>query len=62
MAVAHQLLNIIYVMLRDGVPYRDLGEAYLDQQRAEATKNKLLKRLNALGYHVEITAMQAEVS
>ena len=53
-AVAHQILNIIYVMLRDGIDYSDLGEGYLDKRNGDAAKNRLIRRLEAMGYAVEV--------
>lgn len=52
MAVAHKILVAAYFMLRDGVDYADLGEAYLDTRNAEATSRALVKRLEAMGYKV----------
>lgn len=52
MAVAHKILVAAYFMLRDGVDYADLGEAYLDTRNAEATTRALVKRLEAMGYKV----------
>jgi hypothetical protein len=31
LAIAHKILIAAYHMLAKGIPYRDLGEAYLDQ-------------------------------
>ncbi|WP_249043370.1 hypothetical protein [Paenibacillus faecis] len=53
MAIAHLMIRIIYVMLRDKVPYEELGREYLvsDKKVAES----LVKKLQKLGYHVELT-------
>jgi transposase len=53
-AVAHQLLTIVYVVLRDRVDYKDLGTGYLDRRTQSDTKNRLLRRLRELGYNVEV--------
>lgn len=54
MAIAHLMIRIIDVMLRDKVPYEELGREYLisDEQAAEF----LVKKLQKLGYRVELTA------
>jgi transposase len=53
-AVAASMLTAIYYILRDGLPYRDLGPDYFDR----LDKNKLLKRLTRriedLGYEVQL--------
>jgi transposase len=52
MAIAHKILVAAYHMLAGGVPYRELGEAFLDQQARQRTIRHLLHRLNHLGYDV----------
>ena len=52
MAIAHKILIAAYHMLARGVPYRELGEAFLDQQARQRTVRHLLHRLNHLGYDV----------
>jgi transposase len=52
MAIAHKILIAAYHMLAGGVPYRELGEAFLDQQARQRTVRHLLHRLNQLGYDV----------
>jgi transposase len=52
MAIAHKILVAAYHMLAGGVPYRELGEAFLDQQARQRTVRHLLHRLNHLGYDV----------
>jgi transposase len=52
MAIAHKILTAAYFMLRDGVDYADLGEAYLDTRNAQATSRALIKRLQAMGFKV----------
>jgi hypothetical protein len=50
LAVAASMLTAAYYMLRDGVPYRDLGSGYLDHRDRTKTLNRLLRRLHDLGY------------
>jgi len=53
-AVAASMLTAAYFMLRDGTAYQDLGGHYFDQvDRPRATKT-LVRRLEKLGYHVEL--------
>ena len=54
MAIAHKILIAAYHMLAGGVPYRELGEAFLDQQARQRTIRHLLHRLNHLGYDVKL--------
>jgi transposase len=54
-AVAHSMLTAAYAMLKDHVPYHDLGAQHFDQRKPEQLKRRLLKRLENLGYHVTLT-------
>ncbi len=54
MAVAHSILVIAYHVIKDKEPYRDLGSDYFDKRRPEVTANRLLKRLEKLGYEVSV--------
>ena len=51
-AVAHSLLTIIYHVLRDGVPYTELGAAYFDHLEPGKLAQYHVRRLAALGYEV----------
>ena len=51
-AVAHSMLIAIYHILRDGVPFRDLGSDYYNQFNKERKINAYLKKLKALGWEV----------
>ncbi len=63
MAVAHQILTIIYHMLRDNEPYRELGEAHYDERRKPEITRRLVERLQRLGYQVtlEVPLTAAEI-
>jgi|SRR5579871_169389 len=56
MAVAASILTAAYVMLRDGVPYRDLGHDYFDRLDRTKTITRLVRRLKDLGCDVEVKA------
>lgn len=53
-AVAHALLVITYHILKQPVEYRDLGADYFDRLHPERLKRKLVKRLEQLGFQVNI--------
>lgn len=53
-AVAASLLTAVYFILRDGTEYRDLGADHFDQREKARTVRRLARRLEALGYRVEI--------
>jgi hypothetical protein len=41
-------------MLRDGTVYQDLGPSYFDRVDRPRTTKSLVRRLEKLGYHVEL--------
>lgn len=53
-AVAAAMLTTIYWMLRNGTTYQDLGVAHFDRRVSERTTRRLVDRLQALGYYVEL--------
>jgi hypothetical protein len=59
-ALAHRLLLIIYHLLKDRQPYRELGPGYLDEKAAEAAKRRALRTLGQLGY--DVTLQETEVA
>lgn len=54
-AVAHSLLLVIYHMLKDQTPYRDLGRDFLDQIRSEHLIKFHVKRLQQLGFAIALS-------
>jgi transposase len=56
MAIAHKILVAAYHMLRDTVPYADLGDDYLDKRDRSRTVASLLTRLRKLGVEVTVSA------
>lgn len=50
MAVAHSMLIAIYHILKNKVPFRDLGADYFDGFYREHKIRSYLKRLQALGW------------
>jgi transposase len=55
-AVAASILTSAYFMIRDSVPYRDLGPEHFETRNKEKTAKRLLRRLEELGVHVEVRA------
>uniref|UniRef100_A0A7C2IQ11 IS110 family transposase n=1 Tax=Ammonifex degensii TaxID=42838 RepID=A0A7C2IQ11_9THEO len=53
-AVAHSLLVVIYHILKDGTVYNDLGIDHFDRTNSQRLKNRLIKRLESLGYKVTV--------
>jgi transposase len=53
-AVAANLLRVIYHMLEDGTCYQDLGEAYRRPRNPARAAANLANRIRALGYQVDI--------
>lgn len=53
-AVAASILTAAYFILRDGVPYRDLGPDYFDRRDRTNVVRRLRRRIEALGYRVDV--------
>lgn len=53
-AVAHAMVVIIYHILRDKVPYRELGANHFDRLNVTHIKHHLVKRLEGLGFKVTL--------
>ncbi len=54
-AVMHSLLTVIYCVLRDRVPYHELGPDYLGPREAERRTRQHIRQLEELGYTVTLT-------
>lgn len=61
MAVAHSVLIIIYHVLGENQPYRDLGTDYFDTLDKERLARQSVRRLEALGFAVVVTAQEVKV-
>lgn len=59
MAVGHTLLVIIYHMLKTGASYKDLGLDFFDKLKPEQYRRYLVKRLESLGFNVELKPKDA---
>jgi transposase len=51
-ALMHSILVMSYHMIQRNQPYHELGGNYFDQRRPEITAERLVKRLEKLGYQV----------
>ena len=58
MAVGHALLVTAYHMLTRKEPYRDLGANYFDERDRTAVERRTIRRLERLGYRVELVPTQ----
>lgn len=54
LAVGHSILRIAYHMIKEGSRYHDLGADYFDRRNEPSVTRRLVKRLEGLGYHVEL--------
>jgi transposase len=52
MAVCHLLIRIIYMVLRDQIPYQEYGAHYLGNR--EKTVEYWIRKINGMGYEVEL--------
>lgn len=53
-AVAASILTAAYYILRDNVPYRDLGADYFDRRDPKNVVRRLVRRIENLGYDVQL--------
>ncbi len=61
-AVAASMLTAAYHILRDNVPYKDLGSEHFTRRNKDYTAKRLQKRLEDLGFAVKIQPASAVVS
>ncbi|HEY4033186.1 MAG TPA: hypothetical protein VGL94_04395 [Ktedonobacteraceae bacterium] len=59
-ALAHRILVIVYHLLKDQQPYRELGPDHAEEKATEASKHWAVRRLEQLGY--EVTLHPGEVA
>lgn len=52
-AVAHSILKSVYYVLKDQVPYKELGADYLNSIMEEKRKKYLESELKKMGYLVQ---------
>jgi transposase len=56
-AVGHAILVIVYHVLKRGEAYHDLGANYFDERDQQNVRRRLVRRLEQLGYQVNLAAM-----
>lgn len=56
-AVGHKMLIASYYIMRDNVPYRELGIDYLDSRKKDKIVFSYIRRLKTLGYSVILNAL-----
>jgi len=61
-AVAASMLTAAYHILRNHVPYKDLGSQHFTRRNKDHVAKRLQKRLEALGFAVEVRPASAVVS
>lgn len=61
-AIAHKILVAAHHMLSRQVPYQELGDAYLDEIDATRTIKNLVRRIERLGYRVELKPLESQES
>lgn len=54
MAVGHSILQICYYMIERGTEFQELGGDYFDRRQPKRTQERLVKRLENLGYKVTL--------
>ncbi len=59
MAVTASILTAIYFMIRDGVPYRELGSTHFDRRDKSHTITRLVRKLKSLGCTIEVKQQAA---
>jgi transposase len=53
-ALGHTILIIVYHVLTRKQPYQDLGAAYFDTREKQRVEQRLVRRLEGLGYRVAL--------
>src|SRR5215471_11672504 len=59
LAVAHSIMGSVFHMLSRNEPYRELGASYFDERRRHYTVDRLLSRIEHLGYRVHLEPVAA---
>lgn len=59
-AIGHMILKAVYIIVRDKVPFRELGSTYYSDRNEAALKRSLEKKYAALGYRVELTPIAGD--
>ena len=57
MALGHRMLTIIFHMLRDDQPYRELGTAYNNEKRKAKNTARMVRGLEDMGFRVTLEVL-----
>lgn len=57
LAVAHSMLMMIYNILKDQVPYEELGADYFEKRNREGIMKNHVKKLERMGFQVTLTEL-----
>jgi transposase len=57
-AVAHSILKTVYHVLKDSVPYKELGADYLNSRMEQKRQKYLKTELQKMGYQVQLTSLK----
>ena len=57
LATAHQLLIVVFHIIRDGSVYREQGGDFFDRLHPKRTTRRLVRRLERLGFDVALTPL-----
>lgn len=60
MALAHHLITIVYNVLARNEEYVEIGQDYYDRRNKPKVVNRLVSRLQRLGYNVVLTPVEPE--
>lgn len=59
LAIAHKIIIAVYHMLKSNTAYNDLGDDYLDRRSEQRVQANLVRRLERLGYKVQLTKIDS---
>lgn len=59
LAIAHDILRIVYYMISKGEEYKDLGPDYFSNQNKEAGTRRAVRQLESYGFTVQLVAVAA---
>lgn len=60
-AIGRRILTIAYHVIKDGSRYQELGANYLDERRRDRVTRALVRRLERLGYAVDLAPASGRV-
>ena len=61
-ALAHHMITIVYNILARGESYVEVGGDYYERRNKVKVVNRMVQRLNRLGYQVDLTPVEPDES